>query len=259
MSKLVKHHRLILDNQTYQLAPQIVPLPLIHHHHSGTPDGFDNDSDDFEDELSLEEMVIQRMEAVEEEARIRLLEAEQDREIILREAYEQAQTIRLEAQAQGNEAGRQAGFDEGRSIAEALIQEALAVKKQIMQIKEKTARQIEVDAVQLILDTVEMILGKRIQEDYDLIRGIVRLAMEKLTYTESLALRVSADDYDMALSMKDQILALAENVDDINIKADKSLKCGSCIIDAASGSIDSSIWTQFEQIKESFEEMLASE
>ncbi len=259
MSKLVKHHRLILDNQAYQLAPQIVPSHLMHHHHGGTPDGFDGDSDDFEDELSPEEMINQRMEAVEEEARIRLLEAEQDREIILREAYEQAHTIRLEAQAQGNEAGRQAGFDEGRSIAEALIQEALAVKKQIMQVKEKTARQIEVDAVQLILDTIEMILGKRIQEDYDLIRGIIRLAMEKLTYTESLALRVSADDYDMALSMKDQILALAENVDDINIKADKSLKCGSCIIDAASGSIDSSIWTQFEQIKESFEEMLASE
>ena len=140
-----------------------------------------------------------------------------------------------------------------------IVQEALAVKKQIQKQKDNTSRQIEEDTVQLILDTIELILGKHVQEDYDLVRGIIRLAMEKLTYTESLALRVSAEDYDMAISMKDQILALAENVDDINIKSDKSLKPGSCIIDAASGSIDSGIWTQFEQIKESFEEMLASE
>lgn len=260
LSKLVKSHRLILDNQTYQLAPQIVPLPHPFHPQAESEDGTEHDdSQHYEVGMSLEQMVAERMEAAEEEVRIRLLEAEQDREVILREAYEQAQAIREDARSEGYEAGRRAGFDEGRTIADALIQEALAVKEQILQKKVNTSRQIEEDAVQLILDTVELILGKHVQEDYDLVLGIIRMAMEKLTYTESLALRVSAEDYDMAFSKKDQILALAENVDDINIKPDKSLKPGSCIIDAASGSIDSGIWTQFEQIKESFKEMLASE
>lgn len=259
MSKLVKSHRLVLDNQAYQLAPQLIPVHHVLHHHEGPPEDGEHEGEPYEEEISLEELVRQRMDAVEEEARLRLQEAEQDREVILREAYEQAESIREEARAEGYEAGRQAGFEEGRTIAEALIQEALAVKRQIHEQKERTARQIEVDMVQLILDTVERILGKHIQEDYDLILGIVRMAMDKLTYTESLALRVAMEDYDMAMSMKDQILALAENVDDINIKSDKSLRPGSCIIDAAAGSIDSSVWTQFEQIKESFEEMLASE
>ncbi len=258
MSKLVKSHRLILDNQAYQLTPQIIPMSHLYHE-GESPEDAEGDPETFEDVVSLEELVAQRMEAVEEEARIRLQEAEQDREIILREAYEQAQSIREEAQAEGYEAGRQAGFDEGRTIAQALIQEAISVKDQIQKHKEEITQEVEQDSVQLIIDTVEMILGKHVQEDYDLIRGIIRLAMEKLTYTESLSLRVSAEDYDMAVSLKDQILALAENVDDINIKPDKSLKAGSCVIDATSGSIDSSIWTQFEQIKESFKEMLASE
>lgn len=259
MSKLVKSHRLILDNQSYQLAPQIVPIYHPPHHHGDSTGEDEGEAEAFIDEVTLEEMVKRRMEEVEEEARVRLQEAEQDREVILREAYEQAHSIREEARAEGYETGRQTGFDEGRMIADALIQEALAVKSEVQLLKERVVRQIEEEAVQLILDTVELILGKHIQEDYDLVLGIIRLAMEKLTYTESLALRVSAQDYDMALSMKDQILALAENVDDIHIKSDKSLKPGSCIIDAASGSIDSSIWTQFEQIKESFKEMLASE
>ncbi len=258
MSRLVKANRLILDNHIYQLASQVIP-PHTVHPHGHASEGSEGEQDGLEEAVDIEELVRQRMEEVEEEARQRLLETEQDRDIMLRDAFEQADKIREDARAEGFESGRQAGFEEGRSIAEALIQEALAVKKQIQEKKTGIIKQIESDTVSLIIDTVERILGKHIQEDYDLILGIVTMAMNKLTYTESLVLRVSSEDYDMATSMKDQILALAENVDDITIKADKSLKQGSCILDAASGSIDSSIWTQFEQIKESFEEMLASE
>lgn len=259
MSRLVKSHRLILDNQSYRLAPQIVPLHAPPHHNEDVAEGIQWDPETPPQVVSLEEQVRQRREEVDEEIRLRLEDAEHDREAILQEAFEQAKSIRQEANEEGYESGRRMGFDEGRKIAESLIQEALAVKASIQQIKEATARQIEEDTVQLILDTVELILGKHVQEDYDLVLGIIRLAMGKLTYTESLALRVSDQDYDMAMSMKDQILALAENVDDINIKSDKSLKPGSCIIDTASGSIESSVWTQFEQIRESFKEKLASE
>lgn len=259
MSRLVKSNRLILDNQVYQLAPQVLPPVHATHSHGDSEEESYTPSGENEEPVDIEELVRRRMDEVEEEARQRLQEAEQDRDGMLRDAYEQADGIREAARAEGYEAGRQAGFEEGRAIAESLIQEALAVKRQILEQKKNTVKEIETDTVQLILDTVARILGKHIQEDYDLILGIVTMAMNKLTYTESLALRVSPEDYDMALSVKDQILALAENVDDINIKPDKSLKQGSCILDAASGSIDSSIWTQFEQIKEGFEEMLASE
>lgn len=258
MSKLIKSHRLILDDQIYQLAPQILPVdlqddpaelePEEHHEHVI-----------HEPKIDVEAMVRQRMDEVEAEVRLRLQEAEEDREAILQAAYQQAEELKAEAVQQGYEAGQKEGFEEGRNIAEALIQEALEIKAQLNRRKGEVVQAVEQDAVQLIIDTVERILGKHIQEDYDLILGIVRLAMAKVTYTESLSLRVAADDYDMALSMKDQILALAENVDDIQIKSDKSLKQGSCILDAASGSIDSGIWTQFEQIKQGFEEMLASE
>ncbi len=257
MSKLVKSHRLILDNQAYQLAPQLAPAQ---HHPPEVPEEGEAFFEDEQPEpVDVEAMVRHRMDEAEAEVRLRLQEAEQDREAILQAAYAQADSIRESAREEGYETGRQAGFDEGRSIAEALIQEALAVKAALQQRKEAVAQAVETDTVQLIIDTVERILGKHVQEDYDLILGIVRSAMAKLTYTESLALRVAVEDFDMALSLKDQILALAENVDDILIKSDKSLRPGSCILDAASGSIDSSIWTQFEQIKESFEEMLASE
>lgn len=112
-------------------------------------------------------------------------EVEQDREVILREAFEQAESIREEARSEGYEAGnKQLGFDEGAdhcggsdSGSPLLLRNRFSSKG--------SRRAIEEDAVQLILDTVERILGKHIQEDYDLVLGIIRLAMTKLTYTEA--------------------------------------------------------------------------
>lgn len=259
LSRLIKHNRLILGDQAYQLAPQIFIPPE-------RAEDTDEVDEAEEHELTLEELQEQakveiaiRTEEAEEEIRQRLAEAERDREAIIGDAYEQAKIITETAKKEGYEAGNQAGFEEGRAIAETLIQEALAIKAQAQERKENIVLEIEKEVVHLIVDTTERILNKHVQEDYDLILGIVQLAMAKLTYTESLSLRVANEDFDLALSMKDHILALAENVDDIVIKADKSLRAGSCIVDATAGSIDSSVWTQFEQIKQAFEELLSSE
>jgi len=260
LSKVVKSHRLILDDQAYQLAPRIIiPVETVEESEYEAEEEIDHE-ETIQQKIHRADREIQARHAeTEDEIRELLAAVEQDREKMLQEAFDQARDVLEKAREQGHEEGRQAGFDEGRSIAESLIQEALAVKAELFLRRDKLVREIEEESVRLIIDTAERILNKHIQEDYDLIQGIVKSAMGKVTYTESVTLRVSAEDHDMAVSLKDQILALAENVDDIIIKPDKSLRPGSCVLDTTSGSIDSSIWTQFEQIKNTFEELLGSE
>ncbi len=132
------------------------------------------------------------------------------------------------------------------------------IKAQLLQRKQEVVSELEEEAVKLAIDTIETILNKRIEEDYELIIGIVKKSLEKCAYTESLSLRVSNEDYSMAISLKNRILALAEGVDDIEIKP-IVLKTGSCVLDTTAGSIDSSIWTQFENIKETYEILLRSD
>ena len=111
----------------------------------------------------------------------------------------------------------------------------------------------------MIISTVETILNKHIQEDYDLIKGLVEKALVKCAFTTNLALRVAPEDYDSAVSMKKYILSLTENIEDIEIKQDSALPMGSCIVDTDAGSVDSSIHTQFENVKNKFIELLQSE
>lgn len=119
--------------------------------------------------------------------------------------------------------------------------------------------ELENEVVSLTVNTVEKILNRKVDEEHDVILSLIHLGLEKCAYTEDLALRVSPDDYDFAISIKDKILVLSQNINDIAIKQDRFLTKGSCILDSASGSIDSSIWTQFNQVKEMFEELLKSE
>jgi flagellar assembly protein FliH len=74
-----------------------------------------------------------------------------------------------------------------------------------------------------------------------------------------VAVRVCEEDYEFVLESKSKILAMVENVDDVVIKKDLSLKRGDCVIDTDAGSIDAGLSTQEEQVKAIFDALLASE
>lgn len=189
----------------------------------------------------------------------KIKEAKEEAEKIIGEAYEKSKNIMQQAQRDGYEKGKELGFEEGKKQAESLITEALNIKEAVLKSKKQLLKDIEEDVISLVIDTVEKILNKKVEEDYETIYNLIQLGLEKCAFTENLILRVSPEDYDFVISIKDKILALSENISDIQIKQDKSLRKGSCIIDTSSGSIDSSIWTQFNHVKEIFEELLRGE
>jgi flagellar assembly protein FliH len=212
-----------------------------------------------EPEIDFEEIYNQKMKEIEILAKEKIEEANKQAQRIIGDAYEDAKKIYENAKNDGFIQGKTEGYGVGKSEGDKIIKEALNIKNEILKTKKEFVLKMEKDGIDLIIDTVERILNMKIEDSYQTIIGLVKAALSKCAYTESLVLRVSPDDYGYAISAKDKILTLAENVDDINIKQDPSLKKGSCILDTVSGSIDSSIQTQFNQIKSLFEEILESE
>ncbi len=263
MSRIIKSNQVVLDKTRYKLAPryvtQINDEALSEDGEFAEGDGHHEEPEIIVPEVDIEALVAERMVEVDDQIAARLQETEDDREMILREAYEQAQSITEKAREDGYEEGQRQGFEEGRQVSEGLIQDALEIKNKLQNRKVEIADEIEAQAVNLVISTVQRILNKHIDEDVDMITGIIKLALEKCAYTEKLSLRVAEEDYNLAIGMKNRILALAENVGDIDIKCDSSLAAGSCVIDTEAGSVDSSIWTQFEHVKETFEGLLHSE
>ncbi len=190
----------------------------------------------------------------------KLQQAEMQAQKIIKDAYEDEKRIHEEAKAKGYDEGYSAGYHDGKKEADALIQEALEMKNRLLRMRKELLRNIEKDCIELVIRTLEKMLHQKIDApSEEMILGLIRGALEKCAYTESLVLRVNPEDYDHVQSIKDKVLCLVENIDDIQIKKDASLQKGSCILDTVSGSIDSSIHTQFEQVKSIFEELLKNE
>lgn len=258
MSKLVKSSQIIIDKKKYILNNEFfVPKKPVEEEEPEEVVEENIDKEDYADELRR--MKEDMLESVKVEKDQLLFQANEERESIIQDAYTQAENIRETTRQEAYNEGFQEGVTNGYGEATGYIEEALALKQQYFQKYNEIKETSEADITGVIISTVERILNKHIHEDYDLIQGLVEKALEKCAFTTNLTLRVAPEDYDSAVSMKKYILSLTENVEDIEIKQDSALPKGSCIVDTDAGSVDSSIQTQFENIKNKFIELLQSE
>ena len=263
MSKVFKSSRVILDDKAFVLSTKIEKAT-------------DHKETELEEELAAHVDINHTLvanEIIEEarkeaesildeadlEAAEKLKTAQQSSDNIIADAYDQAKGIMEQARNQGYEEGYEAAMRDSSETSKAIVDEALALKNEWLKAKEVLMKASEKEMVEIVLESIEKILNKKVEEDAHLIEALIQEAVKRVNKTENLTLRVSSEDYSHVLSIKPMIVAMTEKVDDIEIKQDSSLKNGSCIIDTDSGSIDSSVWTQFEQIRKMFEDLLKSE
>jgi flagellar assembly protein FliH len=260
LSKLVKSSQIIIDKKKYVLT----------HEYFSPKDESDDDVKESKKELltdekrhayfdELRQMKEEMLEEVKQNADNLLSSAEEEKNKLIQDGYAQAEGVKNDAQNSGYEAGYEAGvakgYDEVSHLIEELLEQKSKYQEKYNQIKEESEEAI----THIILETVETILNKRIEEDESMIQGLVKKALEKCAFTSNLTLRVAPEDYDNAVSLERYILSLTENVEHIEIKQDNALKPGSCIFDTDAGSVDSGVLTQYKKVQQKFIELLKSE
>ncbi len=208
---------------------------------------------------TIEYMYNKKMEEIKVQMNEKINKANQEAQKIIQDANKEAEKIYEQSRINGLNQGKAEGYQMGKCEADQLIKEALMIKEEILNNKKSMVKELEREIIEFIIQIVEKVLNHKMEDSKETIIGLVQSALKKCTFTESVVLRISPADYDDVLSIKDKIVCLSENIDDITIKKDTSLKKGSCIVDTAAGSIDCSIDTQLDQIKLLFNELLKSE
>ncbi len=262
MYKIVRASQITLENQKYVLSTDIT------FKHRRINESDDDVSETFEASFETDEDDGFRIiEHAKKEAAHTLDEAQRfadeilanaklDSESMISKAYDEAKQISEQALNDGYEQGFQQGHVDAKQETEDMIKQALDIRAETQHKRTLVFKEAEQEMIEIALDVAQKILQKRIEEDEALVYDLVKIGIEKCLYSGVLTLRVAEEDFDSALGFKNAILVLTENVEDIIIKRDKALKPGSCILDTQAGSVDSGVWTQFEQIKRSFETLL---
>ncbi|WP_413783239.1 FliH/SctL family protein [Caldanaerobacter subterraneus] len=203
--------------------------------------------------LTLAKEMIERARQVQREI---LSKTREDIEKMLKEAEERAHEIeekyRMKGYEEGYSAGYEEGYKKGEEKAQALIEEAKALKEEILEEKKRLYKEAESDMINVILEAVEKIVGKHVEEDKDLILSLIKKGMENYNAFDKVTVRVSEEDYEHCVKNKDKILKDVEFLDEINIVKDLSLRKGDCIIETNSGVINSGVTTQLKTLKSLF-------
>jgi flagellar assembly protein FliH len=178
---------------------------------------------------------------------------------IISDAYDQAKGIMEQAKQEGYKEGYEQGLQRSREEGNEIIRQAEAIKNAWINERAEIFQSVEKETIELVLEVVEKILNHHVETDVTLVESLIKMGLQRVTRTEQLSIRVSTDDYNQAIAVKPIILAMSDKIEEIEIKRDVTLPNGSCIIDADSGSVDSGVWTQFEEVSKLFEDMLKGE
>ena len=228
--------------------------------------------EDIQDQPTIEDGVRQEALGILEEAREKAAQIiaqaeEKGREIYERSKHEGYEKGYEKGYEEGYEEGERKGFavghDRGRqqglATVDRMIEEAVEIRRRAIETKERTVREAEAEIIRVVIDIARKVLGEQVKTDRDAVLGLVRKALEKCTYTNSVTLKVSPDDYDMVVSSKKRILAEIEGITQLDIEAEETLPKGSCLLETNAGFIDAGIEVQMTRIEHIFRELMSYE
>lgn len=208
-----------------------------------------------EAEMAANEII----ERAKNEATSIIVKAQKDAEKILEDAHVDVQNMYETARKDGYSEGYEKGYAEGKKASDELIEEANEIKKSYLRERETVLSNIEKDVINIVMDLCEKIINKKLIEDEETIISLIVKGINSLNVKENLIIKVSKEDYDIVEMSKQKILAMANLVEDIQVRVDSTLAKGGCIIEGSQGNVDVSVNVQIEEMKKLLTTILNSE
>ncbi len=205
-------------------------------------------------------------DAKEESLKI-IEDAENQKESMIEVAYTRSKEILDEAKETGYNngyeigysEGYETGYTEGKVESNSLIEEALKIKNEYLLKKENLLRELEEDIVELVINIYEKVISRKSEEDNEMIISLVLNGINSLDLTDKLTIITSKEDFNILEMSKDEILAKASMISQLDIKYDISLEKGDCILETSKGNIDVSLKNQLDEVKELLTTILNNE
>ncbi len=193
-------------------------------------------------------------------AMAKVQEAQEKAKSILQEAHREGQAIKEQAFQDGYKEGLQNGKKEGLSEIEkqfaSFLEELKGLIEQTLTERKRIIKELEPQVVDLSLKIAEKILRREASSYEDMIFEQVEMALNKLNDRTKITLRANRMDVGRLNSYRDRIMALQDDIKELEIVEDLRVEEGGCIIESASGTVDGRINTQLSEIGRSFSNIM---
>lgn len=196
------------------------------------------------------------IERAHKEAAVIIKEAEYEARRIMDDAYTEAKE---KAAVMGEEAW-QKGYSEGIAAAqkqcEDTIAEAEEIKARANEEHSEVLAGIETEIIDLVIEVSKKVIGSEIAINKENLIYLIKQAVNKCSNKKSIIIKVAPEDFDFLNMNREKLEEIIDCSDEMELKQDKSLKPGACILETPFGSMDAGVHKKLEKIEETFRELL---
>lgn len=205
----------------------------------------------------------QILQAAKEEADAIIREAKMQKEQILLRVEEEKQKAFQDAfmkgQQEGQEQGYQEGYMQGKKEANHFIKEAEQIRISAQQEKEQILQEIEPQALELIVNILEKMVGSLIKFQPETILYLIQKGLKEVSFKDTISLYISEKDYEYVMDHQTELFQLIGEEGALEILKEPSLEMGDCIIETPVGNIDSGLGHQLQEVKKELYLLFAQE
>ena len=196
------------------------------------------------------------------EIQLMRMEAAQEARRMTQEAMEIAEhlkeTAREEGRLAGFEEGHQRGYAAGMADAE---EERLQYRRDIEQFigfieaeRQRLWRESEPQILAFVLELAQKVVKDDARINRDVVQSIIRNALRRVVDTNNIRIRVNGDDLETVRSSREDLIAMVDGIRHLEIVEDRRVSPGGCVMESGSGTIDSRIETQFDEIEKALKQ-----
>jgi len=185
----------------------------------------------------------------------RVVEAKDKAVAIIRAADEEATRIKTQATMVLEQSKRDAaaavkkGYAEGESKGMAQATKKLV---ELEHLREKFFKSVEGDVIMLSMEIAEKVIGKLAKENPELIKSVVRLAIER-SLGDRIFVRLNPQDYGRIMSAQGDFKDILDRTKRLVFREDETIAEGGCIVESEVGTIDAQLDLQLDAIRKALE------
>jgi flagellar assembly protein FliH len=169
--------------------------------------------------------------------------------------------LEQEAYCRGFSDGKENGFElgerSGREAANVHLESVLKCMEKMLAdlqcLQNNLCRNLEKDAVQLVLDVARKIVGRAVQIDVQGVTRIVRSALSRIEHAESITIRMNPSDMQRLAECAPHQLAELTGAQRVRFEGDESISSGGCCVESDSGEIDARLERRFKAVEDAFQ------
>lgn len=147
----------------------------------------------------------------------------------------------------GHTMGLGKGMEEAQRVATGFHQLILDVQNQKADIFKKA----ELDVIDLSLAIARKIIGAKAETDDEIVLDAARKAVRLLLDRASITVKIAPEQEAFVRDNLERFYAIDDRVQRIQVESDRRIKPGGCILETDSGSVDSRIETELQNITKS--------